>query len=471
MFAEVSPEKPSRKHKKHSKKKKHKEKRRHDHDHHSEEEEPEEGELEHRDEEYDSHRHEHQEEEDRYHDHGEEDLTPEKSPTPLRAERYEEEDDDEDAKLEAALREGLLGRKAAREKAAGRGSNDDGTPKSQGSFGDQVESAAAAAKTQEEEAATKAEEERSRLPPYLPSIYGCRSVEEYQNLNRIEEGTYGVVYRARDKKSNEIVALKRLKMEREKEGFPITSLREINTLLISQHRNVVTVREIVVGSNIDKIYIVMDFVEHDLKSLMETMREKRQMFTPGEVKCLMKQLLDAIAHLHDNWIVHRDLKTSNLLLSNAGVLKVGDFGLAREFGSPLKPYTPVVVTLWYRAPELLLGQREYSTHIDVWSCGCIFGELLTMEPLFPAKSEQDQLNRIFKLLGTPNEKVWPGFNKLPMVQKMKKFVDYPVSNLRSKFPPQMISDKGMQLLKRLLRYDPVQRISCEDALDTGFRKP
>ena len=241
---------------------------------------------------------------------------------------------------------------------------------------------------------------RDDLPPYLPSVSGCRSVEEFQCLNRIEEGTYGVVYRARDKRTNETVALKRLKMEREKEGFPITSLREINTLLISQHPNVVTVREIVVGSNMDKIYIVMDFVEHDLKSLMETMRKKRQVFVPGEVKCLMTQLLSAISHLHDNWILHRDLKSSNLLLSHNGILKVGDFGLAREYGSPLHSYTAIVVTLWYRAPELLLGIKEYSTPIDVWSIGCIFGELLLMNPLFPGESEVDELNRIFKLLGT-----------------------------------------------------------------------
>lgn len=166
---------------------------------------------------------------------------------------------------------------------------------------------------------------RDSLPIYLPSILGCRSVEEFHCLNRIEEGTYGVVYRARDKKTNEIVALKRLKMEREKEGFPITSLREINTLLISQHQNVVHVREIVVGSNMDKIFIVMDFVEHDMKSLMETMRQKNQVFLPGEVKCLMTQLLSAINHLHDNWILHRDLKTSNLLLSHNGILKVNSF--------------------------------------------------------------------------------------------------------------------------------------------------
>lgn len=168
-----------------------------------------------------------------------------------------------------------------------------------------------------------------QLPSYYPGIQGCRSVEEFQCLNRIEEGTYGVVYRARDKRTEEIVALKRLKMEKEKEGFPITSLREINTLLKGQHPNIVTVREIVVGSNMDKIFIVMDYVEHDLKSLMETMKHRKQGFLPAEVKCLTQQLLRAVGHLHDNWILHRDLKTSNLLLSHKGILKVG--AVAHQF--------------------------------------------------------------------------------------------------------------------------------------------
>ena len=157
------------------------------------------------------------------------------------------------------------------------------------------------------------------LPSYFPAIHGCRSVEEFQCINRVEEGTYGVVFRAKDKQTGETVALKRIKIETEKDGFPITSLREISTLLKARHENVVTVREIVVGSNMDKIYLVMDFVEHDLKSLMETMK---QPFLLGEVKTLMIQLLRAVAHLHDNWILHRDLKTSNLLLSHKGILKV-----------------------------------------------------------------------------------------------------------------------------------------------------
>lgn len=309
-------------------------------------------------------------------------------------------------------------------------------------------------------------EKKAKLPAYYPAVRGCRNVEEFQWLNRIEEGTYGVVYRAKDKRTGDIVALKKLKMEREKEGFPITSLREINTLLKAQHPNIVTVREIVVGSNMDKIYIVMDYVEHDLKVLMEHMT---QGFRIGEIKTLMIQLLRAVAHLHDNWILHRDLKASNLLLSNKGILKVGDFGLAREYGSPLKNYTPIVVTLWYRAPELLLGTKEYSTHIDLWSVGCIFAELLTMKPLFPGKSEIDQINRIFKDLGTPSDKIWPGppsYSELPAVKKMT-FTDYPYNNLRNKFGAHL-TDKGFDLLNRFLTYDPSRRITAEKALEHEY---
>ncbi|KAF0986229.1 hypothetical protein HZS_5707 [Henneguya salminicola] len=232
-------------------------------------------------------------------------------------------------------------------------------------------------------------------------------------MNWIEEGMYGVVFRARDLRTNEIVALKKLKMEREREGFPITSLREINCLLKSTHENIVHVKEVVVGGNMDKIYIVMEYVEHDLKSLMEMMKKS---FTLDQSKTLLLQLLRGVSHLHENWIIHRDIKTSNLLLNHRGILKVGDFGLAREYGSPLIPYTPVVVTLWYRAPELLLGIKEYSYPIDIWSVGCVFAELIAKKPLFPAKSEAEQITKIFQELGTPDDKIWPGppsFSQLP----------------------------------------------------------
>lgn len=172
----------------------------------------------------------------------------------------------------------------------------------------------------------------------------CRHSSCYEKLNRIEEGSYGIVYRARDRETGDIVALKKLKLEKEKSGFPVTSLREIYTLLNAKHPNIVNVREIVMH-RLDQVFIVMDFIEHDLKTLMTEMRTP---FLQSEVKTLMLQLLSAVKLLHDNWIVHRDLKTSNLLLNNRGEIKVADFGLARKFGSPLGRMTQLVVTLWYR---------------------------------------------------------------------------------------------------------------------------
>ncbi|GAV85448.1 Pkinase domain-containing protein [Cephalotus follicularis] len=297
-------------------------------------------------------------------------------------------------------------------------------------------------------------------------LQGCRSVDEFERLNKIDEGTYGVVYRARDKKTGEIVALKKVKMEKEREGFPLTSLREINILLSFHHTSIVDVKEVVVGSNLDSIFMVMEYMEHDLKGLMETMK---QPFSQSEVKCLMLQLLEGVKYLHDNWVLHRDLKTSNLLLNNRGELKICDFGLARQYGIPLKPYTHLVVTLWYRAPELLLGAKQYSTAIDMWSLGCIMAELLSKQPLFNGKTELDQLDKILRTLGTPNETIWPGFSKLPGVKV--NFVKHQYNLLRKKFPATsftgspVLSDAGFDLLNKLLTYDPEKRITAEDALN------
>ncbi|PON82801.1 Serine/threonine protein kinase [Trema orientale] len=324
------------------------------------------------------------------------------------------------------------------------------------------------------------------VPPQrsVNMLQGCRSVDEFERLNKIDEGTYGVVYRARDKKTGEIVALKKVKMEKEREGFPLTSLREINILLSFHHPSIVDVKEVVVGSNLDSIFMVMEYMEHDLKALMETMK---QPFSQSEVKCLMLQLLEGIKYLHDNWVLHRDLKTSNLLLNNRGELKICDFGLARQYGSPLKPYTHLVVTLWYRAPELLLGAKQYSTAIDMWSLGCIMAELLSKEPLFNGKTEFDQLDKIFRILGTPNDTIWPGYSTLPGVKV--NFVKHQLpalgdsdlaiwppmvelyNLLRKKFPASsftgspVLSDSGFDLLNKLLTYDPERRITAEAALN------
>ena len=135
----------------------------------------------------------------------------------------------------------------------------------------------------------------------------------------------------------------------------------------------------------------MDFLEHDLKTLQEDMLDA---FSPSEIKTLILQLSSAVDYLHSNWILHRDLKTSNLLMNNRGQMKVADFGMARYYGDPPPKLTQLVVTLWYRAPELLLGAEKYGAEIDMWSIGCIFGELLTKNPLLQGKNEVDQLSKV-----------------------------------------------------------------------------
>lgn len=289
----------------------------------------------------------------------------------------------------------------------------------------------------------------------------CRSVENYEKLNRISEGTYGVVYRARDRETGEICALKKVKLEKERDGFPLTSVREINVLLSLAHPSIVNVSEVCVGSSLDAVFMVMEYADHDLKGVME--RRMNQAFTTAEVKCLMRQLLSGVAYLHANWVIHRDLKTSNILYTNRGQLKICDFGLARQYGEPLKPYTQLVVTLWYRAPELLLGAKTYSTAVDVWSCGCIMAELLAKAPLFAAQNEISQLDTIFRTLGTPTPETWPGVDQLPNFRKFN-FKGSGRSLLRYNFPPPgpifdgrpAVSEAGFDLLRGLLEMCPVR---------------
>ncbi|KIY95492.1 cell division cycle 2-like protein [Monoraphidium neglectum] len=245
----------------------------------------------------------------------------------------------------------------------------------------------------------------------------CRSVEEYEKLNRISEGTYGVVFRAREKKTGHIFALKKIKLERFNDGFPQTSIREINVLLSLHHPNIVNVTEVVVGPG-SGVFMVMEFVEHDVKQLLDQELKKNPLST-AQAKCLMQQLLRGIAYLHEHWVLHRDLKTSNLLYGNDGTLKICDFGLARQFGSPLRPYTPMVVTLWYRSIEKLLGEERYSTPLDMWAVGCIMAELLSGKPLFQGQGEMDQIKQIFAMLGTPNSEDWPGWDQLPYFKTFK----------------------------------------------------
>ncbi|KAG0286261.1 Cyclin-dependent kinase 10 [Linnemannia gamsii] len=290
------------------------------------------------------------------------------------------------------------------------------------------------------------------------SFFGTsRVVDDFEKLNKVGEGTYGVVYRAKDKKTNDIVALKRIRMERENDGLPISSLREIKLLKTLRHDNIVLVKEVAVGNDLDQIFLVMEYCEQDMAALMDNVKKP---YTPAEVKCLMLQLLKGIEYCHDHFVIHRDLKLSNLLLNSQGILKIADFGLARSFGLPSRPMTPKVVTLWYRAPELLFGDLNYTTAVDMWSAGCIFGELLKHAPLLPGKVEKQQVDFIIELLGTPHEKIWQGFNKLPM--SSIKLPEQRFNNLKNKFPH--ITDAARSLLSGLLTYDPKKRLSVKQAL-------
>ncbi|EMR10059.1 hypothetical protein PNEG_01811 [Pneumocystis murina B123] len=290
----------------------------------------------------------------------------------------------------------------------------------------------------------------------------CISICDFEKLNRIGEGTYGVVYRAKDKRNNTIVALKAVRIfdNDRYSGIPITALREISLLRSLKHKNIISVLEVAVGEALDDIYMVEEYCEQDMASMMDTICVK---YTQSEVKCLIKQLLEGVEYLHRQNIIHRDLKMSNLLLNAKGILKIADFGMAREYRE--NGMTPHVVTIWYRSPELLFGKKNYTSSVDLWSVGCILGELITSAPLFPGKNETEQVQLIVNLLGAPNEAIWPEFGKLPLSRHFL-FFSNKSNMIKQKFSNQTTTTKD--LINCLLTYNPEKRISAKAALNHEY---
>jgi cyclin-dependent kinase len=283
-------------------------------------------------------------------------------------------------------------------------------------------------------------------------------MEQYEKLEKVGEGTYGVVYKAQDS-SGEIYALKTIRLEAEDEGIPSTAIREISLLKELQHPNIVRLCDVIHTER--KLTLVFEYLDQDLKKLLDMCDGGLDAAT---TKSFLYQLLRGIAYCHQHRVLHRDLKPQNLLINREGALKLADFGLARAFGIPVRSYTHEVVTLWYRAPDVLMGSRKYSTPVDIWSVGCIFAEMVNGRPLFPGNTDQDQLQKIFKVLGTPKEADWPTAAELDGWKP--DFAVYEPQPWANIVPS--LEALGTDLLTKMLHYAPDKRVHGRAAMDHEY---
>lgn len=331
-------------------------------------------------------------------------------------------------------------------------------------------------KSQGEAHAGPAGPSQSQTVGQPPFANGRRETKDiYERLVQVGEGTYGKVYKARNVETSELVAMKRIRMEAEKDGFPITAIREIKLLQGLRHPNIVNLVEMVVSKG--HVYIVFEYMDHDLSGVLH---HPYIHFSEAHTKSLMWQLLCGLQYMHERGVLHRDLKGSNILLNKSGQLKIADFGLARRFerGKEAglegrgrgRDYTNRVITLWYKPPELLFGATVYGEEVDMWSAGAIFLELFTRRPIFQAGDEIDQLYATFKLMGTPSLTNWPEARDLPWFELFKPKLEQP-SRLRETFfgPEKNVkTEAGMALAERLLSLRPHDRPSAREALTCPY---
>ncbi|CAK7895080.1 CTD kinase subunit alpha [[Candida] anglica] len=297
------------------------------------------------------------------------------------------------------------------------------------------------------------------------SMKVTKPFEIYARVQQVGEGTYGKVYKAKNSITNEFVALKKLRLETEREGFPITALREIKLLQSFNHVNVVGLLEMMVESN--QIYMIFDYMDHDLTGLLTHVDVQLE---ECHKKFIFKQLMEGLNYLHRKRVIHRDIKGSNILLNNIGVVKIADFGLARTMKSVLNgespDYTNRVITIWYRPPELLLGSTDYGREVDIWGVGCLLIELYSRSAIFQGFDEVGQLQKIFNIMGTPTIKDWPRMDDLPWFEMLKPKINK-ASIFERDYRP-LMSELSFDLAKNLLMLDPSRRFNAEKALEHPY---
>ncbi|KAF8663280.1 hypothetical protein HU200_055890 [Digitaria exilis] len=315
----------------------------------------------------------------------------------------------------------------------------------------------------------EAEQVAAGWPPWLVAVapeavrgWVPRRAESFEKLDKIGQGTYSNVYRARDLEKEKIVALKKVRFDNLEPESVKFMAREILILRRLDHPNVIKLEGLVTSRMSCSLYLVFEYMEHDLAGLASFPGVK---FTESQVKCYMQQLLRGLEHCHSRHILHRDIKGSNLLIDNRGILKIADFGLASFFDPEQRhPLTSRVVTLWYRPPELLLGATNYGVAVDLWSAGCILAELYAGKPIMPGRTEVEQLHKIFKLCGSPSEDYWRK-SKLPHATIFKPQHPYArrVSETFKEFPT-----PALALVDVLLSVDPSDRGTASSALQSEF---
>ncbi|XP_012452199.1 probable serine/threonine-protein kinase At1g54610 [Gossypium raimondii] len=287
-----------------------------------------------------------------------------------------------------------------------------------------------------------------------------KSAESYDKLDKIGQGTYSNVYKARDKVTGKIVALKKVRFDTSEPESVKFMAREIMILQKLDHPNVVKLEGLATSRMQYSLYLVFDFMHSDLARIMFRPEER---LTEPQIKCYMHQLLSGLQHCHERGILHRDIKGSNLLIDKSGMLKIADFGLANYFSPNRKcPLTSRVVTLWYRAPELLLGSTDYGVGIDLWSAGCLLGEMFAGRPIMPGRTEVEQLHKIFKLCGTPSEAYWKKL-RLSTTFRPPQSCKPSLADAFRNFP-----QSSLGLLSTLLALDPAYRGSASSALQNEF---